>query len=188
MVDDKGPWQAIWDDYLKLAPKIFASGVAPDNFVVDRRGEVSPDSEREPSSSYDAIRVYMWAGMSGGDESRELLRLLTPFSKIVRANDGVPPEKIQPQTATVVKADWAPIGYAGAVLPFLTALGDHRLSDQQLSRLGRDQVRAKLGGDTNYYDQALILFGAGWQEGFYRFDADGRLQPRWLNPRGRIIR
>lgn len=179
-VDGKGPWQALWTDYLRLAPQVFASGVAPDLFIVDRRGVVSPDSERTPSGSYDAIRVYLWAGMSGGDESRELLRLLAPFSKVIQANAGVPPEKLQPATARAIAADYAPIGYSGAVLPFLSALQERRLHEKQLDRLRRDLLRAKLGGDTNYYDQALILFGEGWQEGFYRFSADGRLEPRWL--------
>lgn len=178
-VDSSGPWQAIWDGYVRLAPQIFASGVAPDNIVVDRKGTVTPDSERAPSGSYDAIRVYMWAGMSGGTESRELVRLLTPFTKVIRSNDGVPPEKLNPATATAIKADWAPIGYAGAVLPFLSAVRDRDLVQEQQGRLRRDFVRAKLGGDTNYYDQVLILFGEGWQDGYYRFDEQGRVQPRW---------
>jgi endoglucanase len=178
-VDARGPWQVIWNDYLRLAPQLFAKGVAPDNFVVDRRGMVSPDSEREPSGSYDAIRVYLWAGMSGGDESRELLRLLQPFSKVMRSNDGVPPEKLHPATGAAVASNYAPIGFSGAVLPFLSALGEKEMSETQVGRLRRDQMRAKLGGDTNYYDQVLILFGTGWEEGFYRFDAAGRVQPRW---------
>lgn len=178
-VDSRGPWAAIWNDYLRLAPQVFAKGVAPDLFVVDRRGVVSADSEREPFGSYDAIRVYLWAGMSGGDESRELLSLLAPFSKVIRTNDGMPPEKVRPGTGAAVAADWAPIGFAGAVLPFLNALGERKLLAEQTSRLQRELLRAKLGADTNYYDQALILFGEGWQEGFYRFDAVGRLEPRW---------
>jgi endoglucanase len=187
-VDSRGPWQAIWNDYLQLAPQVFARGVSPDNFIVDRRGVVSSDSEREPSGSYDAIRVYMWAGMSGGDESRELLRLLAPFNKVIRNNDGVPPEKLNPATAVALASSYAPMGYSGAVLPFLSALGERKLIDEQLGRLRRDSMRAKLGGDTNYYDQVLILFGAGWQEGFYRFDASGRVEPRWLAGKARATR
>ena len=63
--DPKGPWQSVWDGYMRMAPKIFSAGVAPDLFVVDSTGKVMPDTEREPSGSYDAIRVYLWAGMSG---------------------------------------------------------------------------------------------------------------------------
>jgi len=182
-VDGGGPWQAIWDDYLRVAPNVFASGVAPDLYVINTKGVVTPDSERAPSSSYDAIRVYLWAGMSRDAASQQLLRLLAPYAKVIRANGGAPPEKVNPANGVAIKADWAPIGYSGAVLPFVSALRDQDLADEQLGRLRRDLVRAKLGGDTNYYDQMLIMFGEGWQEGYYRFDEQGRLQPRWQSGR-----
>ena len=38
---------------------------------------------------------------------------------------------------------------------------------------------AARGAATNYYDRALILFGKGWLDGQYSFDADGRLLPKW---------
>jgi endoglucanase len=182
-VDPKGPWQAIWDDYMRVAPKVFASGVAPDLYVINKKGVVTPDSERAPSSSYDAIRVYLWAGMSRDPDSQQLLRMLAPYAKVIRANGGAPPEKVNPANGVAIKADWAPIGYSGAVLPFVDALRDKDLADEQRARLRRDLVRAKLGGDTNYYDQMLILFGEGWQDGYYRFDEQGRLQPKWYSNR-----
>src|SRR5215831_8685743 len=33
--DRHGPWSDIWETYMRLVPKIFQSGVAPDLFVVD---------------------------------------------------------------------------------------------------------------------------------------------------------
>ena len=42
----------------------------------------------------------------------------------------------------------------------------------------RKRVNARQKGPVNYYDQALILFGKGGLDG-YRFDAQGRLQPKW---------
>jgi endoglucanase len=36
------------------------------------------------------------------------------------------------------------------------------------------------GLDVNaYYGSVLTLFGAGWDQGRYRFAADGTLQPDW---------
>jgi len=64
-VDPKGPWTQIWQNYLHVAPDIYAAGVAPDLYVVSSRGVVTQDTERTPAGSYDAIRVYLWAGMSG---------------------------------------------------------------------------------------------------------------------------
>ncbi|HTE40059.1 MAG TPA: cellulose synthase complex periplasmic endoglucanase BcsZ [Steroidobacteraceae bacterium] len=176
--DPKGPWADIWSSYLKLAPQIFASGVAPDNLIVDSKGNVMPDSERAPSGSYDAIRVYMWAGMSG-DNSKELLRLLSPYAKLIRKH-GAPPEKVDPATGAVVKADWSPPGFMGASLPYLRALRDEESLQAQEKSLFWNAQQAKLGRATNYYDEALILFGKGWHDGYYKFDSQGRLQPKWL--------
>ncbi len=176
-VDPRGPWAAIWSGYLKMAPAIYAHGVAPDLFVVNSHGVVAADSERAPSGSYDAIRVYLWAGMSGS-ESRELLRLLTPYAALVQSL-GTPPEKVNPETGAAIKADYSPVGYAGAVLPFLSALQRDELLEAQQQRLRANGVRATFGAPTNYYDDVLILFGQGWLEKRYRFSEAGQLEPAW---------
>ena len=177
LVDDDptGPWQSIWQTYAELAPKIFANGIAPDLFIVDASGRVSADPERG-IGSYDAIRIYLWAGMSGR-AGAGMLRQLSRFAAITR-DRGTPPEKVEPASGAVI-GDFSPIGFSGAVLPFLQALGDDRTLQQQLSRLRRDEIAARLGASTSYYDQALILFGKGWVDGAYRFDDNGRLVPRW---------
>jgi endoglucanase len=175
--DPDGPWQSVWDGYVRMAPQVFSAGVAPDLFVVDSTGKVMADTEREPSGSYDAIRVYLWAGMSGPD-SQELVKLLSTYAVLVRKL-GAPPEKVNPLTGVAVKSNYSPIGYSGAVLPFLSALGDKPALDQQRDRLHAAALRARRGEPTNYYDQVLILYGKGWLDGQYRFDGQGRLQPKW---------
>jgi endoglucanase len=177
-VDPKGPWQAVWDSYRRMTPKVFSAGVAPDLFVVDSTGRVMPDTQREPSGSYDAIRVYLWAGMSG-NSSRETVKMLSPYAVLIRQL-GVPPEKVNPVTAVAVKSDYSPIGYSGAVLPFLSALGDKPTLEKQHQRVRAALLRARQGEPANYYDQVLILFGKGWLDGQYRFDDQGRLQPKWM--------
>jgi len=175
--DPQGPWAEIWQGYLRIAPEIYAAGVAPDLYVVSSRGVVTEDTERDPAGSYDAIRVYLWAGMSG-EQSTELVRLLTPFASLIRTL-GAPPEKVDPATGVALAADYSPIGFAGAVLPFLAALQEDELLRAQVARLRIDAGRAKLGAATNYYDQVLILFGQGWLAGLYGFDDQGRLEPKW---------
>ena len=173
-----GPWQPVWDSYMRMAPRIFSAGVAPDLFVVDSTGRVMPDTEREPSGSYDAIRVYLWAGMSGRD-SQEMIRMLSTYAVLIRKL-GAPPEKVDPRTGAAVRSDYSPIGYSGAVLPFLSALDDKPALEKQRDRLRAAALRAKRGEPTQYYDQVLILFGKGWLDGQYRFDDQGRLQPKWM--------
>jgi endoglucanase len=177
-VDQQGPWQQIWQDYLRAAPDIYAAGVAPDLYVTSSRGVVTQDTERTPAGSYDAIRVYLWAGMSG-EQSRDIVRLLTPFAALIRTL-GAPPEKVNPATGAALEGDFSPVGFAGAVLPFLSALQEDGLLRAQVLRLTVDAARARLGADTHYYDQVLILFGQGWLDRQYRFDEQGRVQPEWL--------
>jgi len=163
---------------VRMAPRIFSAGVAPDLFVVDSTGSVMPDTEREPSGSYDAIRVYLWAGMSGRS-SQEMVRMLSPYAELIR-KFGTPPEKVNPLTGVATKFDYSPIGFSGAVLPFLSALDDKPSLEKQRDRVRAAALRAKRGEATNYYDQVLILFGKGWLDGQYRFDDQGRLQPKWM--------
>jgi endoglucanase len=176
--DPGGPWQSVWDGYMHMAPKIFSAGVAPDLFVIDSAGGITPDTEHEPSGSYDAIRVYLWAGMSGRS-SQELIRMLSTYAGLIRKL-GAPPERVNPLTGAAIKADFSPIGFSGAVLPFLSALGDKPSLEKQRDKVLAAALRAKRGESTNYYDEVLILFGKGWLDGQYRFDEQGRLQPRWI--------
>jgi len=178
LVDPKGPWQSIWDGYLRMAPAIYRTGVAPDMFVVDSTGVVFADTQRDPSSSYDAIRVYLWAGMSG-PSNQVLVKHLSRYAEIIHQS-GLPPEKVNPLTAVPIKSNYSPIGYSGAVLPFLSALNDTPALEKQRDRVNTATQHAKHGEATNYYDQVLLLFGKGWLDGQYRFDEQGRLQPQWM--------
>lgn len=177
-VDPSGPWQSVWDSYVRMTPAIFSAGVAPNLFVVDSTGKVMPDTQREPSGSYDAIRVYLWAGMSGRS-SENMVRMLDGYAELIRRS-GTPPEKVNPLTGVAIKSSYSPIGYSGAVLPYLSALGDRPMLEQQHNRVRAAALRARRGETTHYYDQVLILFGKGWLDGQYRFDDQGRLQPRWM--------
>ncbi len=172
-VDPRGPWKSVWEGYVRMTPRIFSAGVAPDLFVVDTAGLVMPDTEREPSGSYDAIRVYLWAGVSGAS-SQYMVMMLAPYAELIRKY-GTPPEKVNPLTGVATKTDYSPIGFSGAVLPFLSAVGDTATLNKQ-----RDRLSAKQPGPTHYYDQVLTLFGKGWIDGQYRFDNQGRLNPKWL--------
>ncbi len=177
--DPQGPWQVIWDNYIQMTPTIFSAGIAPDRFVVDASGTVIPDTEQTPSASYDAIRVYLWAGMSGRN-SADMLKLLSRYAVVVREL-GQPPENVDPLTGNVLKADYSPLGFSGALLPYLAALGDTPTLETQRNRLSAANYKSP-----NYYDQVLIMFGKGWMDGHYRFDDRGRLQTRWMTDSAKL--
>jgi endoglucanase len=117
--------------------------------------------------------------MSGERSGDGVLRLLAPYAALIETL-GAPPENVDPATGAALKVDYSPIGFTGAVLPFLAALEKDESLRDQVSRLRVDAVRARLGGATNYYDQALILFGQGWHDQQYRFDEQGRLLAKRL--------
>ena len=56
----------------------------------------------------------------------------------------------------------------------MAATGDKASLKKQYARLLEKDSKP-----TQYYDQVLMLFGKGWHDGQYRFDAQGRLQPKW---------
>jgi len=91
----------------------------------------------------------------------------------------VPPAKVK-QDGSVEDAK-GPVGFSGALLPYLAAMGEQKLGLEQASR-----VRAELNSQTGlygnparYYDQNLILFALGSTERRFWFDSQGELQTSW---------
>ena len=181
-----GPWATIWATTLSLGPGLFPAGVAPDTVLVDGPGSVRAEPSGETPGqawgSYDAIRVYLWAGLSAPADPRWLQRL-APFAGLVRKL-GAPPEKVNVQTGLPLPSGFSPIGFSGAVLPFLSALGETAALRQQQDRVATAAGRAEWGETTHYYDQVLLLFGQGATEQRYRFNANGHLQPHWRTAAG----
>ena len=180
--DSKGPWNAVWANHEKLMALAAPQGIAPDWYEVNQAGQAQPDSVAAPAGSYDAIRVYLWAGMTPeqvGQGSR--VAALAPFRLIIEKNQGLPPERVQPGSGLV--SGGQPLGFSAAVLPFLKALGDEALVQRQTERLRSSRVEGQLGpAPAHYYDQVLALFGEGWMQKHFRFDPLGRLEPRWNQP------
>lgn len=198
--DPGGPWGNIAGNTVKMALVIAPRGFAPDwvgyrtgrGFVIDPvNGDIG---------SYDAIRVYLWAGMTSPRDA-----LAKPIVGALRGMHaalavGAPPERIA--TATGAVSGVGPVGFSGALLPYLKTVGDAKALAAQQNRIasmtGRTAPRlpgqtvaaaqpstgapsAQSAGELRYYDRVLLLFGQGWLDGRYRFEANGRLAPRWEN-------
>ncbi len=130
-------------------------------------------SPAERVGSYDAIRVYLWVGMTdAGDPQRvALLQQLQPMAALT-ARLGAPPRTVD--TVTAAAQDAGPAGFSAALLPFLAALGRAAELAAQQRRLQADPPAANA-----YFDQVLGLFGSGWLERRFAFAADGSLLPAW---------
>lgn len=168
-------WKPLLASALKITIGSAPKGFVPDWVIYDARQGFVPDvgGEEKGQGAYNAIRVYLWAGMLHPDtpERKALLQALLPMAHYVR-DQGYPPESIDIASGQAARS--GPSGFSAALLPFLEAQKDEATLQTQLTRLQARPVRADA-----YYEQALGLFALGWRDGFYRFAADGRLLPRW---------
>ncbi|ULX50720.1 endo-1,4-D-glucanase [Cupriavidus taiwanensis] len=174
--DPSGPWDKLAAQAARLIGAVSHAGIVPD-WSAYRAGGRRQGFVRDPVkgdvSSYDAVRVYLWAGMTPQQDStrRALMRALLPNAARV-AGRAAPPEKMYAQSGKVEGT--GPPAFSAALLPFLQAAGSPALATQ----MARAQkiVGAPSGpGAPTYYDTVLGLFGLGFMEGRYRFSASGQL-------------
>jgi len=175
--DPQGPWNAIWQNHLKAMQTLMVNGIAPDWYEVLPDGQIAADRQTQGISSYDAIRVPLWAGMTPPIKGRDnlLLTLLAPYAQRI-ADLQTPPEKLDSRTGEA--SGGAPLGFSAAVLPLLADMHEDTAANQRL-RLKKSRVDGNLGAPPHYYDQALAMFGEGWDSKRFRLTEDGRLIPRW---------
>ncbi len=185
----EGPWASMGESLPALVGGEASHGFAMD-WVSAGQGGVRPsvaprestsgEREPQPAGSYDAVRVYLWVGMSdpGADGIAQLEAQLNGMTAYLRITPG-PPLEIDPAGA-VVHAD-APPGFAAAVIPYLNRVGLKQQARVQADRLAgtRDPAIGLYGHGLGYYDQNLALFSTGFSEGRFRFERDGKLQVKW---------
>ena len=178
---DRQGGNRLWDDVLTSSERLVIGsaprGVAadwtdfrvPDGFITDQ--------ETHGTGSYNAIRVYLWAGMLA--DSEPLLRILTrqfaPMVAIVSQRPA-PPESID-STTLELHGDGLP-GFSAALLPLLA----HAKPGVTVQAYRGRAEAAALQSDQNYYSDVLTLFGLGWLDGRYQFDRSGNLKVKWTAP------
>uniref|UniRef100_UPI0039F075E6 cellulose synthase complex periplasmic endoglucanase BcsZ n=1 Tax=Bordetella sputigena TaxID=1416810 RepID=UPI0039F075E6 len=146
-------------------------------------GRFATDPVKGDVGSYDAIRAYMWAGVTPDDDPLAMpLRAAARGMAAATAALGYPPESVR--TATGVAAGTGPFGFSAALLPYLQATRRADLLEAQRARVQTLLAQARAHADAAhtqapYYDYVLTLFGLGWSEGRYRFHITGIVQPSW---------
>lgn len=176
-VDPQGPWKEMLKYFVASIDDVAPSGRVPD-WSQYKDGHHAPDPDTGGIGSYDAIRVYLWSGFgpSSNAQVRKLRAALRSFAAI-RLKSGEIPEKWTAGSSLVEGR--APVGYAGALLPFYAAVGDAVHLKQARAQLQEAYHDGAYGNPARYYDQVLALFGQGYDEGRFRFDERGRLIPQW---------
>ncbi len=187
VVDPAGPWQQIALGIPRLLRQSARHGFAMDwvDYVPGDGFYPAPEQPTKDAApamgSYDAIRVYLWAGMmdGSGKKKADLLNAV-PGMAAYLANHGAPPEKVSDQGIPLEQD--GPIGFSAAVLPYLRAFPQmEKPNAQQTVRLSaqRDASTGLYGKDLAYYDQNLALFATGYLDGRFRFGPGGELKVEW---------
>lgn len=170
-------WKQLASSSMKVIRGASPKGFAPDWIVYDAQQGFLVDiqGKEKGQGGYNAIRVYLWAGVMHAQAPgrKALLETLAPMARYVR-EQGYPPESIDILSAQ--GSGPAPSGFSAALMPFLRAQGDTKAVESQRARLEARPLRPKA-----YYEQVLALFGLGAFEGVYRFSATGQLGARWTS-------
>jgi len=191
--DPSGPWVQIAVRIPTLLEQSARHGYAMDwvdyvpgdgFYPAAEPAAAGPPSTRNadgPGGSYDAIRVYLWAGMIDPDDTaRARILNAIPSMATYLADHDAPPEKVS-EVGIPVAQD-GPVGFSAALLPYLRAYPDMSpTSARQLIRLAKQRDRASglYGKDLAYYDQNLALFATGFLDGRFRFGPGGELNVEW---------
>lgn len=169
--------EPLWNDIAQSSERIIL-GAAPKGFAADwveytKDGFIADRTSRGVGS-YDAIRVYLWAGMlPASDPTRErLATALRPMLNSV-AKQPTAIESVDTQTLEM-RGEGSP-GFSAALLPMLA---NARLS-AALQAHRKRAAEESLQNNQNYYSDVLTLFGLGWLEQRYRFNRTGLLSLRW---------
>ena len=179
--EPQGPWNEIASNTVRMLAAVAPHGFAPDwcAWSGTRQAFVA-DPEKGAVGSYDAIRVYLWAGMlHATDPARAvLLKTLHGPARLLEQKQPMP-EFVD--TDTGVGRGVGPVGFSGALLPYLRAQALAAPLESELAR-----VRARVGSPAQpastplpYYERMLLLFGQAWLDGRFAFSRTGQLQTHW---------
>jgi endo-1,4-beta-D-glucanase Y len=177
-------WSKLADAAPDFLAKSASSGFAMDWVAYEnRKFNAIQGPGTVAGGSYDAVRVYLWAGMLAEDApAREvILRSIPSMGEYLRKH-GVPPERISPKGYVLQGS--GNVGFSAAVLPYLVALAELRPAERQRTRLAAsfNSTTGLYGESPTYYDQNLALFATGWSDGRFRFDRNGQLHVVWSKP------
>lgn len=172
---DDARWPRLAESAARMLHDTAPHGFAPDWTLYRAASGFGPDTRTHAQGSYDAIRVYLWAGMLDPRDpaAAGLLARFAPFAQFIATHDA-PAETVDTATGKA-GPNLGNAGFSAAAVPFLAARGQAALADAQAARVEALRAQSAPG----YYASVLTLFGLGWRDGRYRFAPDGTLDVAW---------
>jgi endo-1,4-beta-D-glucanase Y len=189
-VDPTGPWYAIASEIPRFLDQSARRGFAMDWVEYDPGDGFHPVADPPtagsgassasasfPVGGYDAIRVYLWAGLISPEVPARvsILNSIAGMGAYMATHDA-PPEKVTDQGMPSDSS--GPVGFSAALIPYLRALPDaQKPASAQIIHLGsqRNPTTGLYGNNADYYDQCLALFSTGFSTGKFSFSQAGEL-------------
>jgi len=185
-----GPWAGVAASTARLITSVTPKGFIADwvgyQATSDTNGRFIIDPVKGDRGSYDAIRVYLWAGVTPNvDPLATRIRDALKGMTTAIATFGFPPESVVTLTGAI--SGTGPFGFSAALVPYLRSTGQAAMAESQLQRARRLQIDSLAAPALEqhqppYYDYVLSLFGVGWADGRYAFNPNGTLRAPWRNP------
>lgn len=174
---DNQVWLSIAESSLKLMSLHNVKGLTADWIMYDRKKQESYLSEGAVMS-YDAIRVYLWAGMLNEQDSlkKKLMKSLLGIDAYFAQGRSLP------SVTSLVnnkQASLEPVGFSVAILPFLKSGGMQEAYQMQVKRVNSKVKQCLLGKPAVYYANSLAMFSQGWEHGHFSFGVTGELKVSW---------
>lgn len=184
--DAQGPWTEIANGTARMISDTAPRGVVADWVAYQgtgpAQGHYAVDPDKGDVGSYDAIRVYLWAGLTPTADplAKPILEATSGMARITQTLNA-PPEYVS--TISGGSRGTQNFGFAAALLPYLRALGYDTLAgtlrERVLARIAQDAAAPVGAPQPPYYDYMLSLFALGHTEQQYSFLPSGALQTSW---------
>ena len=160
-------WKDVTEGTIRALVRTAPAGFSPDWAKIDKAGKfMTPEGEDYTIGSYNAIRVYLWTAMLAPEDPAYglLMQQFAPMRALTERMN-MPPEKVEIMTGAANQP-----GNPGFGACLLEMLGDSKTAAL---------IRTVIAGEPiigeNYYRNVLMLYGAGFDQGLFRFDPKGRL-------------
>lgn len=174
-------WKRLLSSSVSIMTKASPKGYAPDWTIYhpEKGFQIDSQGSEKGNGGYNAIRVYLWAGMLADKDPDKNLLLKTwqPMATLTESK-AYPPEFVDIQSGEVKSP--GSTGFSAALLPFLQASKAQKALQQQILRIQAQPVKTDL-----YYDQVLALFSMGWMDKRYRFATNGKIEMHWMQNCGK---
>lgn len=160
-------WKEVAEGTIRALVRTAPAGFSPDWAKIDKAGKlVPPEGDDYTIGSYNAIRVYLWTAMLSPEDPAYglLMRQFDPMRRLTERMN-MPPEKVNVVTGAANQP-----GNPGFGACLLEMLGESKTA-----ALIRTVIESEPIIGENYYRNVLMLYGAGFDRGLFRFDPNGRL-------------